>query len=638
MLNKKLLELLNYLQIRDNWVNSSELSSKLNVSLRSVKNYISEIKRTDSNLIISSRNGYKANKYEVQIFLKNLNSLIPETPQERINYIIIKLIRTNKEFVDIYDLSTEICVSESTLKADLYKTKSKCYEFDLTLNISGNNISLEGLEKNKRKLMSSILYNKLDEKPMNIGIVQEAFADYDIHQINEIVVNVFKKYHCFINDYSLVNLVLHITITIDRIKNNYISEHVSKNSRLIIKQHEYEIACEIAKELKTAYDISYNENEIYELSLLIVSSGVTNLNFRSIDRLDLNQLVGKETMELVKDLVEYISDYYYIEFNESEFLVRFALHIKNLITRCKINHYSKNPLTDSIKSNCPLIYDCAANISLKIKNFIHCSINEDEIAYIALHIGCALENQKKLQTQITCCILFPQYYDLDIKLAESISSAFRDSLLIKYIATNEKELEKMQVDFIISTIQFENHTNLPFVIINPFFIEKDRKLIASKIDELRNNKQKLKLSEDLCSIFNKSLFLKDKDFKDEKETIEFMCNQMESQGYVTSDFKKQVLEREAMSSTAFNGIAIPHSMHMNAIKTGMFTIINQHPMKWGKQQVNIIFLLTINKNEKKIFYDMFDSLTTILSNEANLKKLIHCNSFEEFIDTILKYM
>lgn len=114
-----------------------------------------------------------------------------------------------------------------------------------------------------------------------------------------------------------------------------------------------------------------------------------------------------------------------------------------------------------------------------------------------------------------------------------------------------------------------------------------------------------------------------------------MCDELQLQGYINSGFKQEVFEREAMSSTAFNGIAIPHSMHMNAFKTGMFVIVNQHPMKWGTQQVNIIFLLTINKNESKLFHNMFDSLATILSDEINLKKLIHCDSFEEFINILV---
>lgn len=635
MVNAKALKLLSYLRNQDDWTTALQLSLKLNVSLRSIKNYISEIKKVNTSVIISSRNGYKVNKPEVQIFFKATNSLIPQTPEERIDYIIIKLVKTIEKNIDIYELSQEIYISEATLKVDLHKVKKKCYQFDLTLVFGGSNISLEGLEKNKRKIINSILYEKLNENPLDIDTIQNAFVDYDIEQIEEIIVDVFKKYHYFINGYSLMNLVLHVTITIDRVKNNYIYDYIEENSKLLIKQHQYEIAQDIVRKLEVAYNITYNENEIYELSLLIISNA-TNLDYKDVNKINLEQFVGKECMNIVNDLVKDINNQYYIDFNEPEFLVRFALHIKNLLIRIKSNHFSKNPLTDSIKSSCPLIYDCAVNISYKIKTYTNCEINEDEIAYIALHIGANLVNQKNLHTKITCAILFPQHYDLDIKLAESISSAFSDSLLVKNIVTKEKELQNVQVDFIISTIKFVNATTLPFIIINTFLTERDRKFISNKIEEVKKSKQKLQFSENLHSIFNESMFLKDKNFENENEAIEFMCDEMKQKGYIKSDFKQEVFEREAMSSTAFNGIAIPHSIHMNAIKTGMFVIVNKQAMKWGKQQVNIIFLLTINKSERKVFNDMFDALTTILSDETNLNKLIQCNLFEEFINILVE--
>ncbi|OPJ62580.1 BglG family transcription antiterminator [Clostridium oryzae] len=574
MVNAKALKVLNYLQNQDDWTTSLQLSLKLNVSLRSIKNYISEVKKENPDLIISSRNGYKVNKPEVQIFLKAANSLIPQTPEERIDYIIIKLVKIAEKSIDIYELSQEIYVSEATLKADLHKVKSKCYKFDLTLIVSGDNVYLEGLEKNKRRIINSIMYEKLNNNPLDINTIQNAFVDYDIEEIEAIILSEFKKYHYYINSYSLMNLVLHVVISIDRVKHNYIYDYIEENSKMLIKQHEYEIACDIAGELEKAYDIKYNENEIYELSLLIISHA-TNIDYEKGNNPNIDQLVGEECMKLVNDLTQEIRSEYYIDFNQPEFLVRFALHIKNLLIRIKSKHYSKNPLKDSIKNSYPFIYNCAVNISYIIKTYTGSPINEDEIAYITLHIGSALVNQKNLETKITCAILFPQYYDLDIKLAESLSSLFSDSLLIKNIVTKEKQLQNINVDFIISTVRFTNFTTLPFVIINTFLTERDRKLISNKIEEVKKHKHKLQFLGNLHSIFNKSLFQKDREFQNEKEAIDFMCSEMEAQGYINPYFKQEVFEREAMSSTAFNGIAIPHSMHMNAIRTGMFVVVNE---------------------------------------------------------------
>lgn len=104
----KSLEILNYLQNKDDWTTSSQLSLKLGVSLPSIKNYISEIKKTNTNLIISSRNGYKVNKIELQHFLKNIRSEVPQEPEERIDYIIMKLVKTSEKYIHIYDCAVNI--------------------------------------------------------------------------------------------------------------------------------------------------------------------------------------------------------------------------------------------------------------------------------------------------------------------------------------------------------------------------------------------------------------------------------------------------------------------------------------------------------------------------------------------------
>ncbi len=43
-----------------------------------------------------------------------------------------------------------------------------------------------------------------------------------------------------------------------------------------------------------------------------------------------------------------------------------------------------------------------------------------------------------------------------------------------------------------------------------------------------------------------------------------------------------------MSSTAFNNnVAIPHSMKMDALKTGVCLIVNDKPVKWGEEKFRL---------------------------------------------------
>lgn len=216
---KKLIQLLLEAQPRT----SANLAERLNVSVRSVKNYVREINKEFPNTIQSSYEGYRIDsKVGVTILADNVNR-IPQTSDERVSYIINKLINHNSDVtLDTYDLCDELFVSMSTLKNELTKVKHRLQKFDLQLITKGDLIECSGLEKNKRKMLSTILYDESNVNFVNIESLQHAFIDIDIDFIRKTILEVFDRYHYFINDYSLINLVLHVTIAVDRIINDNI--------------------------------------------------------------------------------------------------------------------------------------------------------------------------------------------------------------------------------------------------------------------------------------------------------------------------------------------------------------------------------------------------------------------------------
>ncbi|MEG2270561.1 MAG: PRD domain-containing protein [Erysipelotrichaceae bacterium] len=632
----KHLQLLRCLSEQNDWITAATLSSKLNVSLRSVKNYVADISVLEPHLIKSSRQGYLVNREKVFKVFSNIDSGIPQTSTERVNYIINRLIHEANVAhyqLNIYDLSEDISVSTATLKIDIQKAKKTCGKFDLILKSTGDYISLEGLEKNKRKILSSIMFDETKENFMNIKTIQNAFMDYDIEYIQKVIADTLKIYHYFINDYSLMNLVLHVTIAIDRMNNDYIYTRPIKNT-LNIKSHEYELSLEIAKKLENHYHITYNENEIYELSLLLISS-TTNLDYNNVSVIDLEKTVGKECMKLTRDLVADMNAFYYVDLSDQEFLTRFTLHIKNLLIRAGNDHFSRNPLTESIKSSCPLIYECAVSMSNELKERTGYTINDDEIAYIAFHIGGALENQKNINNKVSCALLYPQYYDLNVKLTEKLSSEFKERLVIKTVLTKEQDISSLQVDLIISTNQINTYTPIPSIVISPFITNIDRDAIYHKLNEVNTIKKNRIFKEHLETIFQPDFFEKNINYENETEVINHICERMLARDFIDDDFQQEVFDREAMSSTAFHNIAIPHSMKMRSKKTSMYVIINEKGIHWGNNNVNIILLLSINRDERKIFHEIFDSLTTILVDEQNIKKVIQANTYKEFIELII---
>lgn len=82
-----------------------------------------------------------------------------------------------------------------------------------------------------------------------------------------------------------------------------------------------------------------------------------------INESNLAKYVGDECISLVDSMFTKLQDDYGVSLESEEFRVRFALHIRGLLLRRKTKHYNHNPLTDSIKTSCPLIYDAAVSLS-----------------------------------------------------------------------------------------------------------------------------------------------------------------------------------------------------------------------------------------------------------------------------------
>ncbi|WP_283657309.1 PTS sugar transporter subunit IIA [Paenibacillus sp. RC343] len=110
---------------------------------------------------------------------------------------------------------------------------------------------------------------------------------------------------------------------------------------------------------------------------------------------------------------------------------------------------------------------------------------------------------------------------------------------------------------------------------------------------------------------------------------------MNRDGYTDEDFFAKIMEREAMSSTAFGQVAIPHAIKMESRKTGMFIYLNPNGIKWDNFNVKIVLLITVSGEDRKIFRDVFDALATILTDDKHVNLLSSVHSFDHFINQLI---
>ncbi|HBF6357224.1 PTS sugar transporter subunit IIA [Clostridioides difficile] len=621
---------LNFIKTQHDWIDSSTLANYLNVSTRSIRKYVNEI-NSNGEFILSSKKGYKVNlNNNCQTKIDSSENI---SPDNRLNLILKELI-VNSNGINIFDLSEELFVSLATIEGDIVKANKFIGSYNLKIKQSKFLLKLVGNESAKRKLMSSIIFKETGSDFLSLFDVQKIYREYNLTKLKENIIYILKKYNLFINEYAINNILLHLMITIDRIKkNNYIESVEVVN--YIDNNIDINIAKDISNFLESEYNITLTSAELYYLVFQLTNK-TTVLNYNQMDTKSLSNYIDEHFVKLTKKIIKNVYDLYLIDLSDEEFVVKFTLHVKNLISRAKNNQVLRNQIPQKLKDSYPLIYDISVYICNQIQTLENVDIDEDEISYISLHVGSFFDRQKLLEYKVLCALITPNYYDLQFKIVRDLEKRFNESIEIIQIFSDTHNLDfDNKVDMVITTLPISDRCPIPFVYVNPYLNRKDYDNIQSKFIQIKDRKNILTVQNHLEMYFSESLFMKNIYLDSAKDYIKFMGNILCKNKYVKPNYIDDVLIREKMSSTAFNNnVAIPHSMKMDALKTGVCLIVNDKPVKWGEEKVQIIAMIPINEKEKEKFNYIFESFIEILSEWNNIKELTKADNYSSFMNRI----
>ncbi|MEJ4023033.1 PTS sugar transporter subunit IIA [Clostridioides difficile] len=621
---------LNFIKTQHDWIDSSTLANYLNVSTRSIRKYVNEI-NSNGEFILSSKKGYKVNlNNNCQTKIDSSENI---SPDNRLNLILKELI-VNSNGINMFDLSEELFVSPATIEGDIVKANKFIGSYNLKIKQSKFLLKLVGNESAKRKLMSSIIFKETGSDFLSLFDVQKIYREYNLTKLKENIIYILKKYNLFINEYAINNILLHLMITIDRIKkNNYIESVEVVN--YIDNNIDINIAKDISNFLESEYNITLTSAELYYLVFQLTNK-TTVLNYNQMDTKSLSNYIDEHFVKLTKKIIKNVYDLYLIDLSDEEFVVKFTLHVKNLISRAKNNQVLRNQIPQKLKDSYPLIYDISVYICNQIQTLENVDIDEDEISYISLHVGSFFDRQKLLEDKVLCALITPNYYDLQFKIVRDLEKRFNESIEIIQIFSDTHNLDfDNKVDMVITTLPISDRCPIPFVYVNPYLNRKDYDNIQSKFIQIKDRKNILTVQNHLEMYFSESLFMKNIYLDSAKDYIKFMGNILYKNKYVKPNYIDDVLIREKMSSTAFNNnVAIPHSMKMDALKTGVCLIVNDKPVKWGEEKVQIIAMIPINEKEKEKFNYIFESFIEILSEWNNIKELTKADNYSSFMNRI----
>lgn len=630
-MRRKQEELINYLYTHNEKVTANILSKALNLSIRTIKSYIAELNMNYPSLISSSNRGYVIDKVKANSLLQYKDD-IPQDYESRCIYIIKKTLLEKQDYIDIFDLCEELFISYSTLKKDIYKMNTSFANFKITFSSENNKLHVGGSEQNKRKLISHVMSEEVSGNFLNLTLLQESFPDYDLDDACTLIKDICKQHHYYFNDFSCVNFILHVTIMVSRINHG---NHIINNNELIqvTNKNDEKIAKELCLALEQVFNVSFNSSEILEIYILFKN----NANYINDENENVSLLVSDEIIQITKNIIKNVDEHFFINLDSDNFITPFMLHLKNLKNRLIKNNLLKNPMLDSIKISCPTIYDISTFIAYQLTLSFHENVNEDEIAFIALHVGTEIERQKKEETKVSCLLLCPEYLNITSTLHKKIMMDFGDQLTIQKSISFENEILGNNFDLLITTVPVLESTNYFTVLLPPFPMSYEKNKILDAIIRIENTKKSQILTNNLNFYFNEKLFYSMNEDISKSAVINELAERMINLGYVEENFKEEIWKRETASSTAFMNIAIPHPMKMSAYKTSIGVVISHKGIDWGNQHfVNVVFMIAFNKIDNKHFHALYESLVLLFNEPIVISEIKKCKNFNDFKDIVIK--
>ncbi|MDD7305701.1 MAG: PRD domain-containing protein [Peptoniphilaceae bacterium] len=667
---KKIINIL--AQSNKSYIIVKDIADKLNMSIRTVQRDLVGIEDflddNDFTLIKKPGHGLMLNESKESVdFLYELLDMVDSSKQyektERVNFILSRLL-TSKQPIKSFSFTVYLDISERTLVEDLNFIEKWLSLYDLKLiRKRGEGISIEGAEKSIRKAQARLINEVLnDDKKIEIlrnindktklDLIKQndilAMIDRDIIKKTRLALNrAFDRLKISISDNSYVGLLVHISLAIERLKQDKILDCNEDIIKDLKDTKEYDISKIIIKELEKEFRIDIPDIEIYFIAMHIKATKIIDEN--TFTKQTQEEL---EAISIGKALILEMEKIYKLDLPKDHRLEKdLTDHLIPAISRLKFNFPIKNPILEDIKENYKTIFTDLKNIGNKIikplaKLDLHQEIPDDEIGYIAIHFINAIEGKIVDKISINALTVCPTGYATSKLLATNIIKHFSNVNIAgnaSVMEINKQYLKDKNIDLIISTIDIDHIlstnqiTDVTYLQMPAIPEEENYYELSKKIREISRNKyyakheieNKVKVKVEnkptASYLFAKNMYQTSIELEKLYRSIKFISvstkdNLEESVARSLADdedekviIKSCLEERNKLSPTYYQELNL-HLLH------GKCSIKNSK-LAFGKVKnpdQNIIVMLLGDDNQKAI-RDLFSAISTrIVENKEFL--------------------
>lgn len=587
------------------WMTASRLAERLGVSDRTVRTYVAQANRDGEAVVESGPDGYRLDRRawarRLQAGPAASEAATPDGRRAR----LIRDLADASDGLDVHEAAAAAHVSESTIEADLGRVRARLQGTGLALERDGSTVRLIGPETAMRRLVGSLVREEGRRGIRDLSSLREGFAPMDGFRRALLVGLDDAGYSP--NEYALDDVLLHVAIALDRVARD---RTLAATSEPGAAEPDDELAGLVDELVRGEFGVRLPPAEIRHLSRLIGTRAATRRS-------------GATRAGVLREIVERISRDWLVELGDDDFIERLALHVDNLAARAAEHSYSRNPLTASIKAAYPLIYDLAVYLASELARLEGITVNDDEIAYLAMHLGAQLERTRARGEVVRVAVVAPDYHDARARLVERLRGRLGDEVELVVGESAGFDVDgATDADLVVAVLP--PRAPLPHVVmVSPLPTEDDLERVRAEVARLRRGRRRARLASTLSRTIGPELFVRGVGGREREDVIRLLGDRLISAGVVDDDYVTGALDRERMSSTAFTDLlAVPHAMTMSASRSAIAIAIDEHPIEWGGASVHVVALIAFAEDGRAEFQAVFDQFVEAFSEPDNVRRLV----------------
>lgn len=622
--------------VRDGeWATAAALADMLGVTPRSIRSYVTALNaRVPSGAAVESGPlGYRSGP-DAAAALRSAGPADAGTPRDRL-HTLVRALLDRPDGIDVFETADQLHVSPATLEADLARVRGLLGGTELTLERSASTARLRGTEMAQRRLLSRLAHDEMDAGSFDLDALRrtlgvgsagaQALGPFKTELTAELTSRGY-----FVNEFGIGDVVMHVAIAADRTARERALEGTAGES----SPAHADVADLLERLTEQHLGVRLGVGDRQHLATLVLTRVVAP-GTGAAD--DVRARLDPEVERAVRDVVERAASEFLVDIAHEDFVLRFALHVQNLRLRAREQVWSRNPLTRSLKSTYPMIFDVAVYIASGLHESLGIPILDDEIAYIAMHVGGRLERSRRADQLLTATIVCPGYYELHELLRSSVARSLGQAIEVVGVETRvDPDWSAIDTDLVLTTIDAPVAGDR-IVRIQPFLTDADVDRVQAAAARIRRGRRLQRLRAELERYLDASAFVRGLDAADgEAGVIRALGATLIAQGVIDDDYVERAIERERLSSTAFtDALAVPHAMGMTATRTRIAIGIADPSIPWGEGRVQVVALVAFSEADREAFQTVFEQFVEVFSERDSVQRIVRRGvDFPAFLDEL----